>query len=231
VQMNDPAAEVARLESLLDTLLRSVSHDLRSPLLSISLSAELIELGGEGVAEATRALRAGVADLERMLQAVTLLSQARRRELNVAPVALGDLLAGRATIKGHFVRYLALSLETAHFEDQQSFTIIKHGDLRIRCLALIGVSKSAADADHAFGKRRTGNQPSSNIHLMYALVADVAVARVPEPVPVVMNKISVIRLKRCGSKPDVEVQLLRRRGVFLRPDAAARLVAESSRHG
>jgi len=96
--MNDPAAEVARLESLLDTLLRSVSHDLRSPLLSISLSAELIELGGEGVAEATRALRAGVADLERMLQAVTLLSQARRRELNVAPVALGDLLAGRVVI-------------------------------------------------------------------------------------------------------------------------------------
>lgn len=96
--MNEPAAEVARLENLLDTLLRSVSHDLRSPLLSISLSAELIELGGEGVAEATRALRAGVADLERMLQAVTLLSQARRRELNVAPVALGDLLAGRVVI-------------------------------------------------------------------------------------------------------------------------------------
>ena len=96
--MNDPAAEVARLERLLDTLLRSVSHDLRSPLLSISLSVELIELGGEGVAEATRALRAGVADLERMLQAVTLLSQARRRELRVAPVALGDLLIGRVVI-------------------------------------------------------------------------------------------------------------------------------------
>jgi signal transduction histidine kinase len=96
--MSDPSADAARIEALLDALLFSVSHDLRSPLLAISLSAELIEQGGEGVEEAKRALRTGAADLERMLAALTVLSRARRRELAVAPAALGDLLAGHVVI-------------------------------------------------------------------------------------------------------------------------------------
>ncbi len=96
--MNDRAGDPDRHEELLDALLLSVSHDLRSPLLAISLSAELIEQGGEGVEEATRALRVGATDLERMLQAPTLLSRARRRELDVASHALGDLLGGHVVI-------------------------------------------------------------------------------------------------------------------------------------
>ena len=96
--MNDRPGDPDRHEELLDALLLSVSHDLRSPLLAISLSAELIERGGEGVEEATRALRVGATDLERMLQALTLLSRARRREFDVASHALGDLLGGHVVI-------------------------------------------------------------------------------------------------------------------------------------
>ena len=97
--MNEHAAkDGTSVEEILDALLYSVSHDLRSPLLSVSLSAELLELGGEGTDEAIRVLRAGAADLERMLQALTVLSRARRRELTVAPEPLGELLTGHVVI-------------------------------------------------------------------------------------------------------------------------------------
>lgn len=96
--MSDSSANVGDLDALLDALLFSVAHDLRSPLLAISLSAELIEQGGEGAEEAMRALRSGAADLERMLAAVTALSRARRRELVVRPTALGQLLGGHVVI-------------------------------------------------------------------------------------------------------------------------------------
>ena len=45
---------------------------------------------------------------------------------------------------------------------------------------------------------------------MHALIADFAVAKVPEPVPVVMDQIGVIRLLRCRTQPDVEIELLGR---------------------
>ena len=66
--------DAAHFESLLST----ISHDLRSPLLTISLSAELLQdarhVGSEDVA--LDALREGVRDLGRMLDAVTTLSRA-----------------------------------------------------------------------------------------------------------------------------------------------------------
>lgn len=82
-------------EVLFDTLLFAVSHDLKSPLLSISLGAEL--LGDPGALDdrtrlAVEAMRRGAADLTRLLDAVTLVSRARRRPLDSAPVALTALL-------------------------------------------------------------------------------------------------------------------------------------------
>jgi signal transduction histidine kinase len=96
--MSGQATGVSDLDALLDALLFSVSHDLRSPLLAISLSAELIEQRGEGADEAMRALRTSATDLERMLAAVTALSRARRRQLDMRPAALGELLAGHVVI-------------------------------------------------------------------------------------------------------------------------------------
>ncbi len=92
------AGDGTSVEELLDALLYSVSHDLRSPLLAVSLSAELLELGGEGADEAMRALREGAADIERMLEALTSLSRAHRRDLEVQTVVLGDLLSGHVVI-------------------------------------------------------------------------------------------------------------------------------------
>ena len=60
---------------------------------------------------------------------------------------------------------------------------------------------------------------------MDALVADVAIAEIPEPMPVVMNKIRVERLFRRGAGPDVEVELGWRSGDRFVANAPARLAA------
>ncbi len=90
---------------LLDAVLHSTSHDLRSPLLSMTLSAELLQeslppgaaVEGSTAAIALEAMRHGAKDLERMLQALTLVSRARRRQLEIATLPLRELLVGRRT--------------------------------------------------------------------------------------------------------------------------------------
>ena len=44
------------------------------------------------------------------------------------------------------------------------------------------------------------DQPASVVHLVDALVADVAIAEIPEPVPVVMNQVGVKRLLRAPGR-------------------------------
>ena len=99
------AASGAELQELLDSLLYSVSHDLRSPLLSMSLSSELIAgqvdphaPESSSATVALEALQHGAKDLERMLQAIALLSRARRRPLDAGGVHLQALLGGQVVI-------------------------------------------------------------------------------------------------------------------------------------
>lgn len=94
-------------QEVVDALLYSVSHDLRSPLLSISLSAELLEDSvpatatpeGDGSARAALdAIHHGAKDLERMLAALTALSRAHRRPLEATRAPLGIVLGGHAVV-------------------------------------------------------------------------------------------------------------------------------------
>ena len=72
-----------------DQCLHSVSHDLRSPLLTMSLGTELIAdavvADDDRTALALDSLRSGAKDLERMLGAITLPSRARKRTLTDSP--------------------------------------------------------------------------------------------------------------------------------------------------
>jgi len=90
------------LVDALDEFLHSVSHDLRSPLLTMSLGTELIAdavtAGDERAVLALDSLRSGAKDLERMLDAITLLSRARRRDLADGPVPLIELLSGHLVV-------------------------------------------------------------------------------------------------------------------------------------
>lgn len=88
-------------DELLGTLLRAISHDLKSPLLTLSLSAELLAdmlPPGERGQVARDGLTNGVREMERMLDAVTLVSRARSRILNDHPVPLGELLSGQIVL-------------------------------------------------------------------------------------------------------------------------------------
>ncbi len=84
-----------------------MSHDLRSPLLTLSLAGELIEESlGDRLREessssgliALDALQHGAKDLERMLQALTSVSRARRRPLEPSRAPLRLLLGGHLVI-------------------------------------------------------------------------------------------------------------------------------------
>ena len=78
-----PAQRLAARRDEFEALLESVAHDLRSPLLTMALSADLLQDAGAAAREqvAYAALREGIRDLERMLDAVTTLSRAARRTL------------------------------------------------------------------------------------------------------------------------------------------------------
>lgn len=102
----EPATE-AHLDAqqVLDSLLYSVSHDLRSPLLTMTLSAELIEsalnresVSSEGTTLAVNSLRQGAADMERMLQTLMLFSRARRKKIEPARGALQVILGGHIVV-------------------------------------------------------------------------------------------------------------------------------------
>lgn len=102
----DPATEAhPKAQQVLDSLLYSVSHDLRSPLLTMTLSAELIEnaldregVSSEGTVLAVSSLRQGAADMERMLQTLMLLSRARRKQIEPARGSLQVILGGHVVV-------------------------------------------------------------------------------------------------------------------------------------
>lgn len=81
---------------LLDSLFYSVSHDLRSPLLTVSLTAQVLEhtLGedvSQSTTEALNSLRAASTDLERMLATLNALSRATRRPIETTSLALNTI--------------------------------------------------------------------------------------------------------------------------------------------
>lgn len=93
--------------ALLDALLHAIPHDLRSPLLTVSLSGELLrqELGAEAARDATgaaavalEALTQGARDMERMLDAIARLARARVRPLEGRQTPLRMLLGGHVVV-------------------------------------------------------------------------------------------------------------------------------------
>lgn len=101
------ASSLAGIDSsvLLDQLLTAVSHDLRTPLLAISLGLELLAedesgspLTEEQRATASRSVHTGVRDLERLIDGVSAVSRARRRPLADQPMPLGEGLEGQVLL-------------------------------------------------------------------------------------------------------------------------------------
>src|SRR5205823_168744 len=115
-------------------------------------------------------------------------------------------------------------------EDELGLAEVHDADLSVGRLPLVVIAEPAAEAEHGLGVSRAGtrgtrDQPAGDIHLVNALVADVAVAEVPEPVPVVMDQVLVIRLAGGRTEPEVEIDWGRRRRAGLETDTATGLVA------
>ena len=120
--------------------------------------------------------------------------------------------------------------QSAVLEDDLRPAEVDDGQLRVRRLALVLVAEAAAQADALVRHGPLGHRPAGNVHLMHPLVADLAVAEVPEPVPVVVNQIFVVRLLRRGPEPKVEVQPLRWRLRRFQSDAPPRLAGVAVRN-
>lgn len=115
-----PARATEEFEALFDRLLYAVSHDLKTPLLSVSLGAELLaEAGGDtGRGLGLDSITRGAEDMTRLLDALTALSRARRRPLDEASVALASALPGltvapsvRVAVDARLPRELLAALE------------------------------------------------------------------------------------------------------------------------
>ncbi len=77
--------------------------------------------------------------------------------------------------------------EAADFEDERGGGVVVDDDLGVGRVAVIAVAEPAADAEGVARQAGFAEEPAGDVHLVDALVADVAVAVEINPVPVVVN--------------------------------------------
>ena len=150
------------------------------------------------------------------------------RHGDVAAFALDDDADACALELVHVLAVLVLG-QTAHFKDERGLLVALIDDLGVGGFAVVLVAEAAADAPHAGGEFHLAEEPAGDVHLVDALVAEVAVAVVPGPMPVVVQLFACqLRLRRRAT-PEVVVD---RVGDGLRAfgfaNAGAALVAEST---
>ena len=109
-QRTQPGADVA--SELLADLMKTIAHDFRSPLSTLTLSVEMLleqlPTQPSGASAVMRdSLSRGIEDFARLLDAVQTISRAQRRELHTERIAVRDLLIG------HRVRRVDGSLAAA----------------------------------------------------------------------------------------------------------------------
>src|SRR5438876_10025571 len=76
--------------------------------------------------------------------------------------------------------------QASHLEDQESVPIVVNHELRVRRLAVVFVAQSPTDAENARRQLVLAESPAADVHLVDPLVTEIAVARGPYPVPVVV---------------------------------------------
>ena len=100
---------------------------------------------------------------------------------------------------------------------------------RIRRLLIVVEHELAANRGD-LRRVRDAEAPSRLVDLVNALVADVAVPGIPEPMPVVMEAVLRERALRCRAEPEVVIDAGRHRLDGRLADGVAPLVAEPARH-
>src|ERR1051325_1309983 len=202
--------------------------------------------GGNEIVEVGAALLAAL----QLLDLVAVLVEERRAGVvgnrDVTVFALDDDADARAAVNVHALgfaflfllvaavgtsrfRFDGLRRQTAHLEDQRCLDVLMINDLRVGRLSVVLVADPAADTDHARRKLVHAEEPARDVHLVDALIAEVAIAVVPEPMPVVVELAAAQFVLRRGTAPDVVINCLGHRlRAFGQADGVAALVAQSA---
>src|SRR5262249_44657716 len=120
--------------------------------------------------------------------------------------------------------------QAADLEDQLAVAVVEDTHLGVGRLAVIDVAEPAAEAEDCLRQFVLAQAPAGLVHLVDALVAQVAVAGVPDPVPVVMEVLAHQRQLLRRAAPQVVVARLGDRLLAIDlADGGAPLVARALR--
>ena len=122
---------------------------------------------------------------------------------------------------------VALVVHVANIEKHHlAVGILGHRKHRVGRLALVIPSKAAADRCR-FDRMRliVVDRPASDIELVRALVVEVAIAGLPEPVPVVVHEVGVVVIEHGRALPEIPVKVGRGVAVGLGADRCPWLAA------
>ena len=125
-----------------------------------------------------------------------------------------------AAFRVEFVRHLERLFvnQAPVFEKELGVAEVEDGQLGVGRLALVLIAEAAAEADRrSLRHGALRHSPAGNVHLVDALVADLAVAEVPHPMPVIRHEVVAVRLHRRRTGPEIVVETLGRLLRCLKP--------------
>ena len=142
-------------------------------------------------------------------------------------LAAGDLAAILEVVFVHHLLLVALVVHVADVEEHLlAVGVLGDAEHGVGRLALVLPLESPAQRHHPHRVHHIlAQRPLRDVELVRALVVHVAVARLPEPVPVVVDVVGVELVDDGRPAPQVPVQVGRRIAVGLEADGVARLAA------
>src|SRR5439155_14577254 len=96
-------------------------------------------------------------------------------------------------------------LQPARLRDDRFTTEIVNDELRVGCLRGVGVTKTSSVADDSAAQSCDAEAPATNVRRVDVVVPQLAVARVPEPVPIIMKLWTREWNHRCRPHPEVVI--------------------------
>src|SRR5688572_5975549 len=119
---------------------------------------------------------------------VLTLERADQLAVEVEQGAAGDDTSGSFEDgSARLVRPEWAGLQAARLRDNRPVTEIEDANLRVGSLASVDVAQAPAVADYRASQTRHAQAPAANVERVHVVVSQLAVARVPHPVPVVMQ--------------------------------------------
>ncbi len=125
----------------------------------------------------------------------------------VSALAMHDISASDSLIMGPSANPFLLGHSRNLEEDRDWFIIVEY-KLGIGRLTVIVPAETSAHTDDSRRKFILTNNPTAHVHLVDSLVAQVAVAGVPDPMPVEMQPLAHQGYVRRGAAPEIVIDVV-----------------------